>query len=133
MCTAPPPPPPPLPYPTPRFCSHVFTYRSSPVIYPCWVSGSPRRCGGQGDLTAGFLGLFSHWACYAEREKRSKGKEREEKGEGRKGMDTDSAGSHQDSGSSVADAGTQTAREALEKVQAQYNQLPPTIVVRSRH
>lgn len=26
------------------------------------VEGSPRRCGGQGDITAGALGVFYFWA-----------------------------------------------------------------------
>ena len=28
----------------------------------CEESGCPRRCGGQGDLLSGTIGLFSHWA-----------------------------------------------------------------------
>lgn len=31
----------------------------------CTAEGSPRRCGGQGDLLAGVLGTFTHWAHMA--------------------------------------------------------------------
>ncbi|XKL67931.1 hypothetical protein PGB90_003422 [Kerria lacca] len=31
--------------------------------YTCSVTGSTRRCGGQGDILSGSLGLFSYWAC----------------------------------------------------------------------
>lgn len=30
--------------------------------FTCSEAGSPRRCGGQGDLLSGSLGLFSHWS-----------------------------------------------------------------------
>lgn len=31
-----------------------------------FVAGSPRRCGGQGDILAGLLGVFSFWAFNAQ-------------------------------------------------------------------
>lgn len=31
----------------------------------CNIAGGPRRCGGQGDVLAGTLGLFSHWTTMA--------------------------------------------------------------------
>uniref|UniRef100_A0A3P9HLU4 ATP-dependent (S)-NAD(P)H-hydrate dehydratase n=1 Tax=Oryzias latipes TaxID=8090 RepID=A0A3P9HLU4_ORYLA len=31
-------------------------------VYSCSVEGSGRRCGGQGDLLSGSLGVLSHWA-----------------------------------------------------------------------
>ena len=32
------------------------------VVVECCELGCPRRCGGQGDLLSGTVGLFSHWA-----------------------------------------------------------------------
>lgn len=32
----------------------------------CTAEGSPRRCGGQGDLLSGVLGTFTHWAHRAD-------------------------------------------------------------------
>lgn len=32
------------------------------VVYKLGVRGSPRRCGGQGDILAGCLGVALHWA-----------------------------------------------------------------------
>lgn len=32
------------------------------AVIECQVDGSPRRCGGQGDLLSGSLGVFSYWA-----------------------------------------------------------------------
>ena len=35
---------------------------SCPIaVIECDERGSPRRCGGQGDLLSGTIGLFSHW------------------------------------------------------------------------
>ena len=31
------------------------------AVIECDERGSPRRCGGQGDLLSGTVGLFSHW------------------------------------------------------------------------
>lgn len=31
----------------------------------CKVEGSPRRCGGQGDLLSGSMGVFQHWTHLA--------------------------------------------------------------------
>ena len=35
-------------------------------VISCSAEGSPRRCGGQGDLLSGILGVFVHWARQAE-------------------------------------------------------------------
>ena len=35
-------------------------------VVSCSAEGSPRRCGGQGDLLSGVLGVFVHWARQAE-------------------------------------------------------------------
>ncbi|XP_064489561.1 ATP-dependent (S)-NAD(P)H-hydrate dehydratase-like [Ornithodoros turicata] len=32
------------------------------LCVPCREQGSPRRCGGQGDVLAGMVGTFSHWS-----------------------------------------------------------------------
>lgn len=32
------------------------------TVIKCNERGSPRRCGGQGDLSSGTIGIFSHWA-----------------------------------------------------------------------
>ena len=39
----------------------------TPVI-ECNERGSPRRCGGQGDLLSGSIGLFAHWTKDAQTE-----------------------------------------------------------------
>lgn len=31
-------------------------------VIPCSIEGSGRRCGGQGDLLSGSLGVLAHWA-----------------------------------------------------------------------
>lgn len=42
---------------------------TSDGIYTCSTPGSLRRCGGQGDILSGSLGLFSYWAnLYKEKE-----------------------------------------------------------------
>ena len=33
-----------------------------PIVLECNERGGPRRCGGQGDLLSGTIGLFSHWS-----------------------------------------------------------------------
>lgn len=33
-----------------------------PIVLECNERGCPRRCGGQGDLLSGTIGLFSHWS-----------------------------------------------------------------------
>uniref|UniRef100_A0A3B3BRP2 ATP-dependent (S)-NAD(P)H-hydrate dehydratase n=1 Tax=Oryzias melastigma TaxID=30732 RepID=A0A3B3BRP2_ORYME len=40
-------------------------------VYSCSVEGSGRRCGGQGDLLSGSLGVLAHWA-YAASEMRAR-------------------------------------------------------------
>lgn len=35
---------------------------SVPVVVECTEEGSPRRCGGQGDITSGSIGTFLSWA-----------------------------------------------------------------------
>lgn len=32
------------------------------VVYSCNLEGSGRRCGGQGDLLSGSMGVLAHWA-----------------------------------------------------------------------
>lgn len=34
---------------------------SSKKVFECDVEGSPRRCGGQGDMLCGILSVFTHW------------------------------------------------------------------------
>lgn len=41
------------------------------LVYSCSVEGSGRRCGGQGDLLSGSLGVLAHWA-YAASEMRAR-------------------------------------------------------------
>lgn len=35
------------------------------IVAVCNITGSPRRCGGQGDVLAGACGLFTHWTSIA--------------------------------------------------------------------
>ena len=37
------------------------------------MPGSPRRCGGQGDLLSGSMGLFAAWAKFAQEENTNEG------------------------------------------------------------
>lgn len=41
-------------------------------VLVCGNEGSPRRCGGQGDLLAGTMGTFTHWSHAASRDRTSK-------------------------------------------------------------
>ena len=35
------------------------------AVLVCKEEGSPRRCGGQGDLLSGSMGVFHHWTHWA--------------------------------------------------------------------
>lgn len=39
------------------------------IVLVCSHEGSSRRCGGQGDLLSGSLGVLAHWAFLAGAEK----------------------------------------------------------------
>lgn len=41
-------------------------YTLQDVVIECDERGSPRRCGGQGDLLSGTIGLFLHWTTSAQ-------------------------------------------------------------------
>lgn len=43
----------------------VITLRFILTVLVCCGEGSPRRCGGQGDLLSGTMGTFSYWAHLA--------------------------------------------------------------------
>ena len=37
-------------------------YKCVHIVVHCTTEGSNRRCGGQGDLLSGSMGVFFHWA-----------------------------------------------------------------------
>ena len=41
------------------FCSNPLYHC---IVVHCTTEGSNRRCGGQGDLLSGSMGVFFHWA-----------------------------------------------------------------------
>lgn len=43
----------------------VISYFKSCTVVHCTTEGSNRRCGGQGDLLSGSMGVFFHWADMA--------------------------------------------------------------------
>jgi hypothetical protein len=51
----------------PTFTSVFFSVLCA--VVRCSQEGSSRRCGGQGDLLSGSLGLMAHWALLAGLEK----------------------------------------------------------------
>ena len=42
-----------------------FIFNSAGLVVHCTTEGSNRRCGGQGDLLSGSMGVFFHWADMA--------------------------------------------------------------------
>ena len=43
-------------------CDSVCTYHVLIGVFKCDQTGSPRRCGGQGDLLSGVMTVFLYWA-----------------------------------------------------------------------